>query len=99
MKIKVKESYAMVGVNAEDININELRQMRELDDRIADVLISHKAESKEKKYISDDDLKLMHAILRVFTREYSSAQTSVFDDELKAIEKEEMNMEGVEEGE
>jgi hypothetical protein len=99
MKIKVKESFAMVGVNAEDININELRQMCELDNRIADVLISHKAESKEKKYISDDDLKLMHAILRVFTREYSSTQTSAFDDELKVIEEEERNMEDVEEGE
>ena len=69
-----------------------MRQMYELKNRICDVLISHKPEAKEKKYISDDDLKLMHAILRVFTCEYSSTQTSAFDDELKAIDEEEKNM-------
>ena len=99
MKIKVKESYAMVGVNAEDINVKELRQMHELKTRIEDVLKSHVPESKEKKYIDDDDLKLMRAILRVFTKEYSSTQTSIFDDELKVIEEEEKNTEGVDEGE
>lgn len=99
MKIKVKESYAMVGVNAEEINMKELRQMHELKTRIEDVLKSHAPESKEKKYIDDDDLKLMRAILRVFTKEYSSTQTSAFDDELKVIEEEEKNKEDVEESE
>ena len=99
MKIKVKNSFAMVGVNAEEINMKELRQMHELKTRIEDVLKSHAPESKEKKYIDDDDLKLMRAILRVFTKEYSSTQTSIFDDELKVIEEEEKNTEGVDEGE
>lgn len=77
----------MVGVNAEEINMKELRQMHELKTRIEDVLKSHAPESKEKKYIDDDDLKLMRAILHVFTKEYSATQTSAFDDALKELEK------------
>ena len=99
MKIKIEESLGMTGVTAKDINMKELRQMHELKTRIEDVLKSHAPESKEKKYIDDDDLKLMRAILRVFTKEYSSTQTSIFDDELKVIEEEEKNTEDVEESE
>ena len=64
-----------------------MRQMYELNSRVKDVLDSHKPDSKEKKYICDDDLKLMHAILSVFTKEYSSTQTSAFDDFLKEQDK------------
>ena len=88
MKIKSEKSYAIVGTTICDINNREMRQMHELKNRINDVLDSHKPEAKEKKYIGDDDLKLMHAILNVFTKEYSDTQTSAFDDELKAMEKE-----------
>lgn len=88
MKIKSEKSYAIVGTTICDINNREMRQMFELKNRINDVLASHKPEAKEKKYIGDDDLKLASAILSVFTKEYSSTQTSAFDDELKAMEKE-----------
>lgn len=70
-----------------DINNREMKQMHELNARIQDVLESHKPEAKEKKYINDDDLKLMHAILSVFTKEYKNTQTSAFDDFLKEQEK------------
>lgn len=66
--------------------------MYELKNRIAEVLNSHLPNVKEKKYVNDDDLKLMHAILRVFTREYAATQTSTFDDELKAIDEEVKNI-------
>ena len=87
MKIESKQSYAIVSTTIRDINNREMRQMYELKNRIDDVLASHKPDSKEKKYISDDDLKLMHAILSVFTKEYSSTQTSAFDDFLKEQDK------------
>lgn len=77
----------MTGITAQDINMKELRQMQELKTRIEDVLKSHAPESKEKKYIDDDDLKLMRAILHVFTKEYSATQASAFDDALKELEK------------
>ena len=93
MELKFKKDYGIVSTDVRDINNREMRQMFELKNRINDVLDSHKPEAKEKKYISDDDLKLMRAILSVFTREYSSTQTSAFDDELKAIDEEEKNAE------
>jgi predicted RND superfamily exporter protein len=83
MKIKIEESYAIVSTTISGINNKEMRQMHELKNRIEDVLKSHLPESKEKKYISDDDLKLMGAILSVFTKEYACTQTSAFDDFLK----------------
>lgn len=92
MEIKLNSAFCVMSTDVRDINNREMRQMFELKNRIDDVLDSHKPEAKEKKYISDDDLKLMKAILRVFTREYSSTQTSAFDDELKVIDEEE-NME------
>ena len=87
MEIKTIERYAVVATDINGINNKEMRQMHELKNRIDDVLISHKPDSKEKKYISDDDLKLMHAILHVFTKDYSSTQTSAFDDALKEFSK------------
>ena len=86
MKIESKQSYAIVSTTIRDINNREMRQMYELKNRINDVLASHKPDSKEKKYISDDDLKLAHAILSVFTKEYESTQTSAFDDFLKEVD-------------
>ena len=87
MKIISNREYAIVGTDVRGINNKEMRQMHELNDRIKGVLDSHKSEAKKKKYISDDDLVLMHAILSVFTKEYESTQTSAFDDFLKEQEK------------
>lgn len=87
MVIKSNREYALTSTDVRDINNKEMRQMHELNLRIKDVLDSHKPESKEKKYISDDDLQLMYAILSVFTIEYSSTQTSTFDDFLNKLNK------------
>lgn len=92
MEIRSKRADAIVSIDIIGINNREMRQMCELKNRIADVLNSHLPNSKEKKYISDDDLKLTHAILSVFTKEYSLTQTSAFDDELKAIDEKVKNM-------
>lgn len=86
MKIVSNREYCLSSTDVRNINNKEMRQMHELKKRIDDVLISHKPNSTEKKYISDDDLKLMHAILSVFTKEYSNTQTSAFDDFLKEAE-------------
>lgn len=93
MELKFKKDYGVVSTDVRDINNREMRQMFELKNRINDVLASHKPNSKKKKYISDDDLKLTSAILRVFTREYAATQTSAFDDELKDIDEEEKSTE------
>lgn len=87
MKVISNREYALSSTDVRDINNREMRQMYELKNRIKDVLDSHKPDSKEKKYINDDDLKLMHAILSVFTKEYSSTQNSAFDDFLAEQEK------------
>lgn len=79
MEIKSNKTYAIASTDIRDINNKEMRQMHELKERIQNVLNSHKDNSEKKEYISDDDLKLMHAILSVFTKEYSSTQTSAFD--------------------
>lgn len=87
MKIKGNKSYGIVSTDIIDVNNKEMQQMFELKNNIKSVLDSHKPESKEKKYISDDDLKLMYAVLSVFTKEYESTQVSAFDDFLKEAEK------------
>lgn len=83
MKITSNREYALCSTDVRDINNKEMRQMHELNIRIIDVLNSHEPDSKEKKYISDDDLKLMHAILGVFTEEFKNTQKSAFDDFLE----------------
>lgn len=83
MNIKSEKSYAIVGTTISGINNREMRQMYELNVRIQDVLSSHNSDCKEKKYISDDDLNLMHAILSVFTQEFADTQDSAFDNFLK----------------
>jgi len=88
MNIRSKQSYGIVGYDIEDVNLNEMRQMAELKNKINDVLKSHAKDSKEKKYVNDNDLKLMHAILSVFTKDYESTKESAFDDFLKEHEKE-----------
>lgn len=88
MNVKANKSYGIVGYSIEDVNLDEMRQMAELKNKINDVLKSHAKDSKEKKYVNDNDLKLMHAILSVFTKDYESATTSAFDDFLKEHEKE-----------
>ena len=87
MKIISNREYAIASTDVRGINNREMRQMYELNKRIVDVLDSHKPESKKKKFISDDDLSLMHAVLSVFTKEYESTQNSAFDDFLKEQEK------------
>ena len=87
MKIKGNKSYGIVSTDIIDVNNKEMQQMYELKNNIKNVLDSHKPDSKEKKYISDDDLTLMYAVLSVFTKEYESTQISAFDEFLKEQDK------------
>lgn len=89
MKIISNREFALTSTDVRGINNKEIRQMHELNNRIVKVLDSHKptGEKKVREYISDDDLKLMSAILSVFTKEYSNTQTSAFDDYLKEQDK------------
>lgn len=83
MKIVSNREYAVASTDVRDINNKEMRQMHNLNKRIIDVLASHEKDSEKREYISDEDLNLMHAILSVFTKDFSSTQTSAFDDFLK----------------
>lgn len=85
MNITFNERMSIASTNVEGINSRELNQMHDLKLRIKSVIDSHKSESKEKKYIGDDDLNLMYAILHVFTKHYSNDQPSEFDDALKEL--------------
>lgn len=87
MKIVSNREYCLASTDVRGINNKEMRQMHELNVRIKDVLESNKPNSKKRKYINDDDLNFMRAILSVFTKEYSSTQESAFDDFLKKEEK------------
>lgn len=87
MNIKQNNSYGVESYNIERVNLNEMRQMVELKNRINDVLDSHTKDSEEKKYVDDNDLRLMRAILSVFTRDYSNNTESEFDKFLKAEQK------------
>ena len=86
MKIISNREYAIASTDVHGINNKEMRQMHELNKRIVDVLVSHNENSEKKEYITDDDLILMHAILSVFTKEYSNTQESAFDTFLKEEE-------------
>lgn len=87
MKIEKEADYAVVSTTISGINCLEMRQMHELKKNIKSVLDSHKPDSKEKKYISDDDLRLAYAVFSVFTKEYESKLSSAFDEYLKEQEK------------
>lgn len=89
MNIKKNTSIGVVSYDICSVNLNEMRQLTELKNRINSILISHAKDSEKKEYISDNDLKLMRAILCIFTKEYADNQTSVFDDFLKAEEEKE----------
>lgn len=80
MQIRKRTSVGVVGYDITDVCLNEMRQMHELNNRVVDVLNSHKPEAKEKKYVDDADLKLMHSILSVFTKDYEGTIVSAFDE-------------------
>ncbi len=79
MEVKCIKEFAIASVDIRGINCKEMRQMVELNERIVDVLSSHKEEATKRQYVSDDDLKLMNAILSVFTEGFAETQTSAFD--------------------
>ena len=87
MEIKFKESYAVVATNISGINNKEMRQMHEMKERIAQVLNSHKDEKTKNEYLTDDELKLIHAIFYVFTKDFATTQESAFDNALKELNK------------
>jgi len=89
MKIKSNKEYAIASMDILGVNEREMRQMHELKTRVKNVLDSHKDENKKNEYLSDEDLKLVHAILSVFTKEYANTQSSAFDDFLKTEEEKE----------
>ena len=95
MLIKSNEGCAVVSTDIREVNNKEMRQMHELKLRIGEVLDNHEASDEQLKkvgksrmYIGDDDLKMMFAILSVFTKDFASTQRSAFDNFLNEKEKE-----------
>lgn len=95
MTTKTNYGNAIVSVDILDINAVEMRQMCELEQRIAEVLYSHinKVDADgnpiKAQYLSDDELRMMRAILFTFTRDYKSSTSSMFDDVLKELKAQE----------
>jgi hypothetical protein len=92
-----KENYgkAIVSVDVLDINAVEMRQMCELEQRIAEVLFSHinkvdaNGNAIKPQYLNDDELRLMRAILYTFTKGHQNAISSTFDATLKELKEQE----------
>lgn len=95
MKTKTNYGQAVVSVDILDINAVEMRQMCELEQRIAEVLFTHinkvdaNGNTMKKQYLSDDELRRMRAILYTFTRDYKSSTESAFDTTLKELKEQE----------
>lgn len=95
--MQTKENYgkAVVSVDILDINAVEMRQMCELEQRIAEVLFTHinkvdaNGNSIKKEYLNDDELRLMRAILHTFTKGYQDALPSAFNATLKELKDQE----------
>ena len=94
MIIKSKTDWAIVSTDICELNNKEMRQMYELRLRIGEILDNHDASDEQLKkvgksrmYIGDDDLKLMFAILSVFTKDFASTQCSSFDNFLEELAK------------
>lgn len=83
MNIKTITGKAVLTTSIEELNGREMRQMYEMRKRIETVLKSHKNKEEKKQYLNDDELKLIHAILYVFTKHMGDSLESEFD---KAIE-------------
>ena len=87
MKTNKNYGQGVTSIDIIDVNMLEVRQMNELKNKINDVLVNHKEKKEKKIYLSDDDLTLMYAILRTFTKDVDSSMTSSFDETLKEMEK------------
>ena len=94
MEIITNKEFCIATTDVRSINNKEMRQMHELKLRIKEVLDNHEASDEQIKkaemsriYIGDDDLKMMFAILSVFTKNFASTQCSAFDNFLQEIEK------------
>lgn len=83
MNIKTITGKAVLATSIEELNSREMRQMYEMRKRIETVLKSHENKDEKKQYLNDDELKLIHAILYVFTKHIGDSLESEFD---KAIE-------------
>lgn len=95
--MKTRENYgkAIVSVDILDINAVEMRQMCELEQRIAEVLFSHinkvdaNGNAIKPQYLNDDELRMMRAILYTFTKGHQTSMLSAFDTTLKELKEQE----------
>jgi hypothetical protein len=78
-----------------------MRQMCELEQRIAEVLFSHinkvdaNGNAIKPQYLNDDELGLMRAKLYTFTKGHRDATSSEFDNTLKELKEQESKPETI----
>lgn len=95
MTTKTNYGSAIVSVDILDINAVEMRQMCELEQRVAEVLYSHinkvnaNGNAIKAQYLNDDELYLIRAILYTFTKDYQTSISSAFDETLKQLKEQE----------
>lgn len=84
MNIKTITGKAVLATSIEELNGREMRQMYEMRLRIDEVLESHQ-DGKKKQYLSDDELRLIHAMLYCFTKHMDISLESSFDKAVKQL--------------
>ena len=84
MNIKTITGKAVLATSIEELNGREMRQMYEMRLRINKVLESHQ-DGKKKQYLSDDELRLIHAMLYCFTKHMGDSIESEFDKAVKEL--------------
>lgn len=70
------------------INNNEVRFMQEMNNRVKEVLFSHKVPQGKKLYLTDDDLLGITAILSTLTKGCKFNEKNEFADAKTALGKE-----------
>lgn len=83
MTVSPNYGNGITSIDVFSINLLEIQQMLQMRDRIAHVLNTHEGKDSKNEYLSDDDLRMMHAILTVFTRPMENSLESEFDKYLK----------------
>lgn len=79
MEIKLNKDFGVVSTSLTVTN-REMDELCEMKERVIRVLNTHNDEKAKNKYLSDTELKMLHAILHALTKEYDFSRVSAFHD-------------------
>jgi hypothetical protein len=79
MEIKLNKAFGVVSTSLTVTN-REMDELCEMKERVIRVLNTHNDEKVKNEYLSDTELKMLHAILHALTKEYDFSRVSTFQD-------------------